>query len=264
MAAAEASSTPTAAFRIELPQFEGPLDLLLHLIQKHELDIADLPIAFVTERYLHYLGMMRAVDLDVASEYLVMAATLAYLKSKSLLPPEPEEPSAAEEVGEEIDTRAELIKRLLEYQKYKRAAEQLGQQPLLGRDVFARNVNVEEADPGPAPLAPTPIFKLLEVLQQVLARVDGRRAFTISSERVSIQDRMASITERLQKQRTCEFIELFAEAQTRYDVIVTFLAVLEMGKVGLISIYQADNCGSIYLEARFTAADSNEVEHNSP
>ncbi|MCZ7678856.1 MAG: segregation/condensation protein A [Sandaracinaceae bacterium] len=114
------------SFTIALPAFEGPLDLLLHLIRKHELDILDLPIAFVTERYLAYVSLMERLDLDLASEYLVMAATLAHIKSKMLLPQEAQEPDEDEAAGEEIDPRAELIRRLLEYQKYKAVAEDLG------------------------------------------------------------------------------------------------------------------------------------------
>ena len=130
-------------FHISLPDFEGPLDLLLHLIRKHELDILDLPIAFVTERYLEYVTLMEKLDLDIASEYLVMAATLAHIKSKMLLPQEPDDQDD-EEPEEEVDPRAELIRRLLEYQKYKVAAEQLGARPIPGRDVFGRGS--EEAE----------------------------------------------------------------------------------------------------------------------
>ena len=131
-------------FHIQLPSFEGPLDLLLHLIKKHELDILDLPIAFVTERYLEYLRVMRELDLDVAGEYLLMAATLAHIKSKMLLPQVPGEQQDDDEDGEPLDPRLELIRRLLEYQKYKNAAENLGSRAVAGRDVFGRGLSAEE------------------------------------------------------------------------------------------------------------------------
>ena len=140
--------------------FEGPLDLLLFLIKKHELDIIDLPVAFVTERYLSYLDMMQRLDLDVAAEYLVMAATLAHIKSRMLVPT-PEAGDRREDADiEEIDPREELIRRLLEYQKYKDAAEQLGSRGVVGRDVFPRGADGPEAE-GPPELASVSIFALV-------------------------------------------------------------------------------------------------------
>jgi len=142
-------------YRVALPTFEGPLDLLLHLIQKHELDILDIPIAFITEKYVEYIFMMEQVNIDIASEYLVMAATLAHIKSKMLLPTPPE---GQDELPEEMeDPRAELVRRLLEYQKYRLAAEQLGSRAVLGRDVFLRGTT-EAVDEGPAPLAQASVF----------------------------------------------------------------------------------------------------------
>src|SRR5688500_351442 len=129
-------------YSVELEVFEGPLDLLLHLVKKHELDILDIPIAFVTEKYLAYLDAMAGLDIDVAGEYLLMAATLCHIKSRELLPtPELDPDEAIEGDGEgevEVDPRADLIRRLLEYQKYKEAAEQLGQRPVVGRNVWSR------------------------------------------------------------------------------------------------------------------------------
>jgi segregation and condensation protein A len=236
-------------FVIALPQFQGPLDLLLHLIQKHELDILDLPIAFVTERYLSYLSLMQQLDLDVASEYLLMAATLAHIKSKTLLPPEPtasDDEDVADE--EEIDPRAELIRKLLEYQKYKLAAEDLGARGIAGRDVFFRGVAIEEAQ-GPAPLAEVGLFKLLDAFQKVLARKNVDLSREISAERVSIAERMSQITERLASLRRATFDALFDDVRSTYDVVVTFLALLEMAKVRLVRVYQADAYGTLYLES---------------
>jgi len=147
-------------FRVQLPHFEGPLDLLLHLIKKHELNILDLPVAFIAQRYVEYLRVMRELDLDVAGEYLLMAATLTHIKSKMLLPRVPgEQQDEAEDSGEEEDPRLELIRRLLEYQKYKAVAEDLGGRAVAGRDVFPRGMPGTDAQ-GPAPLAEIGLFKI--------------------------------------------------------------------------------------------------------
>lgn len=241
---------PTAPFLLTLPQFDGPLDLLLHLIQQHELSIAELPIAFITDRYLQYLQTMRAFDLDVASDYLVMAAKLAYLKSKSLLPPDRQsenDEDAGDGLEDPIASRAELIRRLLEYQKYKQAAADLAGKPLLGRDVFLRSVVVDASSPAPL-LAPS-VFSLLAALENVFARLDPRQAFIVTTERIGLQERMTQITERLQRCGSCEFSELFHEARSRYDVVITFLAVLEMGKMRLLSLFQLEPLGAIRLQA---------------
>ncbi|MEM9192699.1 MAG: segregation/condensation protein A [Myxococcota bacterium] len=234
-------------FRIELPEFDGPLDLLLHLIQKHELDILDLPVAFVTERYLEYLGMMKELNLDVAAEYLVMAATLAHIKSKMLLPTPPAD-DEAEDI-DEIDPREELIRRLLEYQKYKLAGENLGARGVAGRDVFTRGIPAPQAE-GPAPLASTGLFKLLDAFQFVLARVAEDAAMEVTAERISIQERMTQLSEKLRERRSAEFRELFEGLVTRYDMVVTFLAILEMAKLRMIQVYQADTAAPIELQYR--------------
>ena len=143
-----------AAWSVQLPHFEGPLDLLLHLCQKHELDILDIPIAFVTEKYLEYLAVMQLMQLDVAAEYLVMAATLAHIKSKMLLPAPPPGQEDEADPEDEIDPREALIKRLLEYQKYKQAGEELAARGVAGRDVFLRGAPVEEATSTGSPRSP--------------------------------------------------------------------------------------------------------------
>src|ERR1700760_3523255 len=168
----------SASYQVALDVFEGPLDLLLHLVKKHELSILDIPIAFVTEKYLEYLDAMAALDIDVAGEYLLMAATLCHIKSRELLPPpEPleEEDAEAGENGEvELDPRADLIRRLLEYQKYKEAANQLGERPVVGRNVWSRGAPAEDAvsegvnADAIAPLAPFPVHKLIEAFDRVM------------------------------------------------------------------------------------------------
>ena len=232
-------------FRIELPNFEGPLDLLLHLIRTHELDILDLPVAFITDKYLEYLGLMQGLNLDVASEYLVMAATLAHIKSKMLLPRPPE--GQDDEEVDETDPRAELIRRLLEYQKYKTVAEDLGERAIAGRDVFLGGSPPPAAE-GPPPLAQVSVFKLLDALKKIAERVSASFALEVDAERITIQERIGELVDMLRVRRRCRFDELFEHVSTSYDLVVTFLALLEMAKMRLASIYQTDHEEPIYLE----------------
>ncbi len=243
--AAEAPEALDPNFRIALPNFEGPLDLLLHLIRKHELDILDLPIAFITEKYLEYLGLMKQLNLDVASEYLVMAATLAHIKSKMLLPRPPEDQD--DEDLEEGDPRAELIRRLLEYQKYKRVAEDLGARAIAGRDVFSRGSAAPTSDAAP-PIAKFSVFKLIDALKEVAKRINADMSLEVDAERMTIQERIGELVELLRTRRRCRFDELFEGVGTSYELVVTFLALLEMAKIRLASIYQTDHEEPIYLE----------------
>ncbi|MFT5357442.1 MAG: segregation and condensation protein A [Polyangiales bacterium] len=244
-------------FHVSLPNFEGPLDLLLHLIKKHELDIIDLPMAFVTERYVEYMQLMDTLNLDVAAEYLVMAATLIHIKSKSLLPRPPEDQDDEEEDG--LDPREELIRRLLAYQKYKNAAEELGARGVVGRDVFSRGIPVSKAE-GPAPLAEVSVFKLIDIFQKILKRHEGKHAFEIDAERITIQERMGQITEMVRDRVRLPFEALFEGYATTYDLVVTFLALLEMAKMRLVGIFQAVADGPIYLEARVLTIEETDEE----
>jgi segregation and condensation protein A len=245
------------AYRVVLPTFEGPLDLLLHLIQKHELDILDIPIGFVAQKYGEYLRMMQELSIDIASEYLVMAATLAYIKSRSLLPPDPTQ--ADEEIAdeEEEDPRLELIRRLLEYQKYKHAAEELGSRSVLGRDVFPRGIAID-ASVEPAPLAPLSLFRLVDAFQDVLKRAKRVEEHQIDFERISISDRIGTINELLAKQGSLRFEELFVDDRTRAEMIVTFLALLEMTKLRMVHLRQDDSLGPIVVELRVREDDDDE------
>ncbi|MEZ4288077.1 MAG: segregation/condensation protein A [Polyangiales bacterium] len=232
-------------FRIELPNFEGPLDLLLHLIRKHELDVLDLPVAFVTDKYIEYIDLMEQMNLDVASEYLVMAATLAHIKSKTLLPRPPEDQT--DEGEEELDPRAELIRRLLEYQKYKRVAEELAKRPIAGRDVFARGTEaLKPADD--APLREVSVFKLLDALQGIAKRMNADLSLQVDAERITIQDRMTEVIDQLKSFRQCRFEDLFGNVATTYDLVVTFLALLEMAKMRILRVYQSDTSDAIHLQ----------------
>jgi segregation and condensation protein A len=241
-------------FRVELPTFAGPLDLLLHLIKKHELEILDLPVAFITERYLEYLRVMQELDLELAGEYLLMAATLAHIKSKLLLPPAPGDQQGDED-GEEQDPRLELIRRLLEYQKYKQAGEHLGDRSVAGRDVFSRGLSMADLQ-GPAPLAEVGLFKLLDAFQSILERAKDRQALEVTAERITIQERMAQITDLLRERRSCTFEELFATDITRYEIVVTFLALLEMTKLRVTRLYQPDYRSSLHVQYALLDADA--------
>jgi len=246
------SNGPETEYRVTLPAFEGPLDLLLHLIQKHELDIMDIPVAFITEKYLEYLAFMKDLSIDVASEYLLMAATLAHIKSKMLLPAPP--PDQADEFsGDEIDPRAELVRRLLEYQKYKQAAAELGDRGLLGRDVFLRGGTMPETE-GPAPLMPATIFGLMEAFRRVLERVKVQVDHEVSFDRMSIAERIQELSARLAGNPTIRFEELLGEGRHRSDLVLTFLALLEMTRLKMTRFYQVDPYSEIYIE--LAAADA--------
>jgi segregation and condensation protein A len=228
----------------------------LHLIKKHELNVLDLPISFVTERYLEYLQMMQELDLDEASEYLVMAATLAHIKSKMLLPQAPS--AASDEEQDEAylgDPREELIRRLLEYQKYKAAADQLGSRPIAGRDVFPRGMPAPAAQ-GPSELASIDMYKLLDAFSAILKRVQGRSSLEVTAERITIHERMTQISDLLREVGTCTFDELFETDRTRYEVVVTFLAVLEMTKLRMTRIFQSDPSSPLHVEFALLDGDA--------
>jgi segregation and condensation protein A len=239
-------------FRLELGTFAGPLDLLLHLIQSHELNILDLPIAFITEKYLEYLALLQELALDVVSEYLVMAATLAHIKSKMLLPAPPvgqdDDP-----LEDQVDPREELVRRLLEYQKYKAAAENLSGRGIAGRDVFTRGAPAEEAK-GDAPLGGMTLFSLLDAFNRVLKRANAEFSREITAERITIQDRIQEILDLLKERKRVEFEELFEGFVTTYDLVVTFLAMLEMGKQKLLRLFQTEPCAPIYIEGALLGA----------
>lgn len=250
---AEVPRSPGDAFRIALPNFEGPLDLLLHLIREHRLDIFDIPLALIVEKYVEYLQRMRELNLDIAGEFLVMAATLAHLKSRMLLPRQ--DVAAQEQVGEVLaveeqgDPRAELVRRLLEYQKYKDSAEQLAKQDLLGRDVFTRNVPMEEV---PIPeeevgLQEFSVLKLIEALDRVLERLTPKVQHEVVLERLSLSEATLRVVEKLRGQEQVTFISLFPEGSTRQEIVITFLAILEMVKRRLIRVRQDEPLKDIIL-----------------
>lgn len=230
--------------RVSLDVFEGPLDLLLHLIKKNEVAIADIPVARITEQYLAYLDMMRDLDLDIAGEYLVMAATLVLIKSRMLLP------AAEDEPEEEADPRADLVRQLLEYQRYREAALALAERPLLQRDVFAREpvADVEGAGADPGPRLRVSPWDLLAALQAVLRRARPEPVHEVVVERVSLRDRAERLLARLRHERTVAFESLFDEAATRLEIVVTFLALLELMRLGGVRAVQSALFDRIVIE----------------
>jgi segregation and condensation protein A len=238
---------------VKLDVFEGPLDLLLHLITKHEIDVFDIPISFITKEYLKYLDMMRVMNLDMAAGYLEMAATLALIKSKTLVPNDPA--GDAEELEPGPDPREELVKRLLEYQKYKTAAEELAARPMLGRDTFARGMN-EDFSGDDRGLSSPGLFALIEAFQKMISHAKIEKAHEVTIARISISDRINQIVDLLRIRRRITFMELFEGRQTKGQMVVTFIAMLEMAKLGLSRIHQAGVEGEIYISATETVDDS--------
>jgi segregation and condensation protein A len=234
----------TQTYKVALPIFEGPLDLLLHLCQKHELEILDIPIAFITEKYLEYLSLMQSLNLDLASEYLLMAATLAHIKSRTLVPPDPsEEPDVLEEMG---DPREELIRRLLDYQRYKEAASLLAGRTMIGRDTFLRGAPVTESG-GEAPLAEMEVFTLLSAFQRILERVKAEISHDVTVDRISVTERIGEIAEILRTRQQVMFEDLFVGHTTKIEMVTTFLAILEMTRLKLTRVYQAEEAGAIHI-----------------
>lgn len=240
---------------VKLDVFEGPLDLLLHLIRKHELDIFDIPIAFITQKYLDYLELMKELNLDLAAEYLEMAATLAFIKSKMLLPAEPDD---EEDLGEDgPDPREELVRRLLEYQKYKTAAEQLASRPMLGRDTFPREV-MEELTPERTLSSPG-LFALIDAFQAMIQEANVDPIHEVSITRLTVSERIVQLVDLLRNVKQRVFTDLFNKEATVSDLIVTFLSVLEMTKLGLIRIHQAAARGEIYITTQKNIEDIEQV-----
>jgi len=221
-------------YTVRLEMFEGPLDLLLHLIHKNELDITNIPIALITEQYLEYLKLMKVLNLDIAGEYLLVASTLLHIKSKMLLPTLSEE---EEEEGE--DPRAELVRKLLEYQNYKNAAAELERRPLLDRDVFIRLALMENADSREEERMEVSLFELLDAFRQVLERARPEAFHEVILERISVEEKVQEILSLLQREkRSMAFHLLFPEQASRRLIIVTFLAILELVKTKLVRIFQ--------------------------
>ena len=221
-------------YLVRLEMFEGPLDLLLHLIQKNEVDIFNIPIALITEQYLETINVMKVLNLDIAGEYLLMASTLLHIKSKMLLPV-----SAEEEEEEGEDPRAELVRRLLEYQKYKQAGAELERRPMLDRDVFIRLVPPNDEELREEERIEVNLFELLDAFRHVLERAKPETFHEVILDRISVEEKVQHILSLLQREnRSVAFHLLFPEQASRRVIIVTFLAILELVKMKLIRIFQ--------------------------
>ena len=231
---------PPNALEILLDSFAGPLDFLLYLIRKQNLDILDINVAKITEQYTSYIELMDAMQVELAGDYLVMAAYLAELKSRMLLP-------RPEEQAEEEDPRAELIKRLQEYQRYKEAAEKIDQIPRLDRDIFAANAKLPEFTTE-TPLIDVPLEELTLALAEVMRRAEQSKAHLINFEELSTRERMSNILERMKNESFIEFTSLFNATEGKIGVVVTFLAILELLKDSLIEIVQSEEFGPIHIK----------------
>ena len=241
--------------RISLKDFEGPLDLLLYLIRKHKMDIFDIPIAEITERYLNYLDAMPQINVDVAGDLIAMAATLIHIKSRMMLPREDDDDLEDEEGG---DPREELVRRLLEYQKYKEAAEQLHQRPWLGRDVYDRPMAVDEIpkqEDGEEMIEEVGVYALIEAFQKVMSRVKFDSSHTVQLDEVKVEEQMSTIRNRLRMESRFTFTSLFTEKVTHAKMVATLLAILELARLKLLGIYQADEGGEIYLSSKGDVED---------
>jgi segregation and condensation protein A len=245
----ETSDAGAIPWSLHLPQFEGPLDLLLHLCQKHELNVLDIPVAFVTEKYLEHLAVMQLMHLELAAEYLVMAATLVHIKSKMLLPTPPPEQEDDADTLDEMDPREALIRRLLEYQKYKLAAEQLVARGIAGRDVFPRGAPATDVQSSALPpLAEVPLFALVDAFQRVLDRSKVKLSHEVVADRISITDRITELADLLAQRHRLAFEDIFDGFVTKFDLVITFLALLEMARLKMTRLLQTEPLGPLYVE----------------
>jgi segregation and condensation protein A len=232
-----------ADYRVQLGCFDGPLDLLLHLVRINEVDITDIPIVRITEQYQEYLSMMRDLNLEIAGEYLVMAATLMHIKSQMLLPAEPGLPEQATE-----DPRAELTQQLLEYQRFRQAAENL--QALESRRglIWTREgIPGEFAD---EELLAVDLFDLLQAFHKLLGRLDAETRLRLKRDTTSVAEKIAWLTERLEQRGSFDLLQLLAELPTRLDRIAAFLALLELMRMATIVVFQRKLFGDIRVALR--------------
>ena len=233
-------------YQVKLQIFEGPLDLLLHLIRKNEVDIFDIPIATITEQYLEYLDMMTALNISLAGDFLLMASTLVHIKSKMLLP-------AREDEDDQEDPRAEITRPLLEYLKFKEIAGELSERDLLARDVFVRPLlpDLKSEILSEEPLMEVSLFQLMDAFKKVVEeRIPGAQ-LRLEIEQYSLKEKTSYVMDRLKVQGSLRFSDLFQNDRTIGELIITFLAILELAQTGLIRIFQPEPYKEIKIEARF-------------
>jgi segregation and condensation protein A len=232
---------PEKLYQVQLEDvFEGPMDLLVHLIKKNELDIYDIPVALITEQYLQYLEWMKVMNVELAGDFIVMASTLAQIKSRMLLPVH----EGDEE--EDEDPRLELTRPLLEYLQMKSVADQLIERNLLGETTFIRNSSRDEFLTSPDDeFIKIGLFELIDAFQKILDRLPGDHRVDMRSDEISVKDKISQIVDILEVKGSMTFLELFSDNPDRHEVIITFLAILEMVKLALIRIVQNLNTGII-------------------
>lgn len=234
---------PPDALEVFLEAFEGPLDLLLYLIKRQNIDILEINVARITEQYMQYVSMMDAMHFELAAEYLLMAAMLAEIKSRMLLP------RSSELEEEEDDPRAQLIRRLQEYERFKKAAEDIDEIPRMGRDIYQASAEPPDFNK----TRPEPIVEMKEILTalgEVLRRADMFESHHIAKEKLSTRERMSQVLARLSNNHFIPFVSLFTVDEGRLGVVVTFLAVMELIKESLVEIVQTDPFGPIHVKAR--------------
>jgi segregation and condensation protein A len=235
------------SYRVKLEIFEGPLDLLLYLIKKDEIDIYDIPIARITEQYLAYLELMQELDISVAGDFLVMASTLIYIKSKMLLPPDPKV-DGEEDLSD--DPRAELVERLLEYQKFKSAAQMLYSRGEIESACYTRGpLETDSSNPEVS----TTLFDLLRVFREVLKRAEAQIEMEIARDEMTIAEKLAQIHAMLEESERINVRELFEMSRSKRELIITFLALLELVKEWKIYLIQDEPFGDIFARRRADA-----------
>ncbi|MCW5828931.1 MAG: segregation/condensation protein A [Deltaproteobacteria bacterium] len=235
-------------YDLELPLFEGPLDLLLHLVQKSRVNIFDIRISLITEQYLEYIELMKELNIDMAGEFLAMAAELARIKSKMLIP--------VEDTGEEAEAEppwAELQRRLIEYQRFKEAAIELGKRDILGRDTFTRELPVEEKlPPGEETIEPVEFMGLLRAFKKVLERLPEANLKEVAREEITIRARVMQLIDGLRSGGRRQFTSLFAGDRNRQQVVITFLAILELARLRMVRIEQGAGEDEFWIDPRET------------
>jgi len=249
---------PPQALEVFLEAFEGPLDLLLYLIRRQNLDILDIPLAEITRQYMRYIELMQELQLELAGEYLVMAATLAEIKSRMLLP----RPKLDGD-GEELDPRAELVRRLQEYERFKRAAEDIDALPRLERDVWATSAELKDRQVVRV-LPQITLPEMLVAFKEVVARAQMFAHHHIQRERLTIRARMSDILSALESSSFVEFVRLFRPEEGRMGVTVTFVAILELVREGLIDIVQAEPFAPLHVRAAGANRTLRVVTDNDP
>ena len=234
---------PPDALEVILEAFEGPLDLLLYLIRRQNLDILDIDVAEITKQYLGYIELMASIQLELAAEYLVMAAMLAEIKSRMLLPRQQSEDE------DEEDPRAELIKRLQEYERFKKAAEDIDELPRMGRDIHRATAEAPDRDQQ-RPHPDVDMRELVAALADVLKRSEMFESHQVEMEKLSTRERMSQVMENLRDNQFLPFVALFTLEEGRLGVVVTFLAVMELIKESLVEIVQSEDFGPIHVKAK--------------